>query len=403
MRNSRLCTQALSPNERALLFCKLRRPRGFKAVIVNHHDFARWWFDFPEEILVVGRWYGPRDGDVDRFPWDALHAQRLADEQAECRDAGNSRIDVWECINMPVPHSSDDMKRLNAFEYQWVEIMHSRGMKTVVGIFPRGNPPEEGIEWMEHFRPAIEASDYFGYHGYGKMPHILDGKEDLIFRHRRLLEAAGLPNHPTMLTEFGLDMGSAGHGYKTYLSDTAYVNQLKDSDRELRDTDDPAKYAFIFCHGTFGGWPTFDLTDAAATMLGQYIVGEGDVPEAGLVLTAHYRFEPSPNWRVIGDMSPADDEYCLPWQIPQEGSVQWRFTLLVDGKKEAELETPSFEVEWESGGYAIELLSPIEGATITTRTVELRVRVRQGSGGSKSLLGWFRSFQIRDRVQRGLK
>lgn len=398
MRKVRLCTQAVNPSGRAEAFCRIWEPRGFKVVIVNHGDFVLWWPNFPPDTLVVGRWYGPRGGDVDGYAWDAHHAQLLADEQAACRDAGNWRIDVWECINEPVVNSADDMKRLRDFELRWVEIMHGRGMKTCVGNFPVGNPPT--IEWMEHFHGAIAESDWFGQHGYGGSPNILDDKEWLLFRHRKLLEAAGLPNHPTMLTEFGLDEGGQGHGYKTYLSDEEYISQLKRADQELRSTNDPALYAFIFCHGSYGGWKTFDLTDPAAVMLGQYIAQEGDISEVGLVLTACYRFE-GLDWTEIGSMYPDEvpglsREYRLSWEIPREGTVTLRYKLFVDGEEKAQRETGAFVVDWTTEEYVIEAVTPKGGETITARRIELEVRLHQ-DGGDFSLRNLLRRIGGRGR------
>lgn len=395
MRKVRLCTQAVNPSGRAEAFCRIWEPRGFKVVIVNHGDFVLWWPGFPPDTLVVGRLYGPRGGDVDHYPWDAHHAQLLADEQAACRDAGNWRIDVWECVNEPVVNSADDMKRLRDFQLEWVKIMHGRAMKTCVGSFPVGNPPT--IEWMEHFHGAIAESDWFGYHGYGHAPDIMakDEQEWRLFRHRKLLEVAGLPNHPTMLTECGLDMGGGGQGYKTYLSDEEYISQLKRADQELRSTNDPAQYAFIFCHGSYGGWSTFDLTDEAAVMLGQYIKQEGDMPDPGPVLTAYYRFE-GLDWIEIGDMEPGEvsglsREYHLFWHIPQQGEFSLRYVEFIDGVETAQAETGAFTVDWQGEQHTIVPIFPIEGDVVNAHTLELRVQVHQGDGGAFSLRNVIRS------------
>jgi len=221
-RKSKLGIQALNPVNSALEFQRQYKARVFKVVIVNDHDFVNWWLDFPDDTLVIGRFYGT--GNIDRLEWTPENGIWLADRLKQV--AGfNKRIDVWECVNEPIVGSVADMQRLAEFERVWADRMHEHGLKTIVGNFSVGNPAD--ISLMKHFRPAMEAGDYFAYHAYGRPPHVLSDAEWWALRYRKLLEAAEY-EMPVLLTEGGIDAGGCPEcGYQSYMGALEYIEQLK--------------------------------------------------------------------------------------------------------------------------------------------------------------------------------
>lgn len=276
MRKSKLGIQALSPDGKALEWVKEVKPRIFKAVIVGAGDFVGWMPQIPEETFVVGRYFG--DGNIDYLPWTAANAVILADRIKLVHDMNHSRVDAWEGINEPVVHTVGAMQQLAEFQRVWALEMRAKGLSPIVGNFSVGNPPVEewnGTNLMEHFRPALEVGDRFGYHGYG-CPQVLSDSPFLALRYRRLFVEAGI-ERPVILTEFGVDCGSKGHGYKERWSDEHYVAQLMAADQVLQ-ADPLVHSAAIYCYGAWG-WKTFDLTRNAAGLLGEYIISQGDIPE----------------------------------------------------------------------------------------------------------------------------
>jgi len=255
------------PEIKALRWVQEYRPGLFKIVVCRPEDYAAWMRGIPDGVMLIARYYGA--GDVDYWEWTEANANTLADLMERAHEVLRGRVDAWECVNEPVVNSVPSMKRLAAFERAWAERMRARGLKTIVGNFAVGNPEPE---LMPYFRPALEAADYFGYHGYGA-PRILSGAEWYALRYRRLLEAAGLEK-PVILTEAGVDGGVLGgrlRGWRTFCTDDEYVAQLKEFDRVLQE-DERVVGATIFCYGNWDSrWQTFDLTSRAALLLGEYV------------------------------------------------------------------------------------------------------------------------------------
>jgi len=262
VRKSKLGVQALAVDAKALSWVKDVHPRVFKIVIVGDKDFTDW--DIPDDVFLIARYYG--QGDVDYWEWTKGNARTLAAKMVELSKLHGGRVDAWECINEPVVGSAASMKRLARFEKIWVETMHDYGLQTIVGNFAVGNPAN--ISLMQHFAPAIEVADYFGYHGYGCRKAI--GDEWTTFRYRKLLEAAGVEK-PVILTECGVDCGGPYKGYRKYWTDDEYALQLINFDRAL--LNDPRVFAAcVYCYGTFDQkWASFDLSARAAMSLGDHI------------------------------------------------------------------------------------------------------------------------------------
>lgn len=277
MRKSKLAIQALAPNGRALEWTIRYRPRGLKLVIVSPGDFVGWMHQIPEETFVVGRYFG--DGNIDHLPWTAENGVMLADRIKVVHDMNLGRIDAWECVNEPIVYTSDAMRRLAEFQRAWAVRMREKGLSPIVGNFSVGNPQvlsADGINLMQYFKPAMKEGDYFAYHGYG-CPEAMSHPRWQAQRYNELFVDAGM-SMPVILTECGRDCGSTGHGYKEKYSDEEYIPQLIQLDQALQ-ADKLVKLATIFCLGTYGSWKTFDLTENAGRLLGEYIVSQGDIEE----------------------------------------------------------------------------------------------------------------------------
>lgn len=276
MRRSKLGIQALSPAGKALEWVKRYRPRVFKVVIVSPGDFVGWMPQIPEETFVVGRYYG--DGNIDYLPWTPENGVMLADRISVVHRMNHSRVDAWEGINEPVVHTVGAMQQLAEFQRVWALEMRAKGLSPIVGNFSVGNPPTQAsnnLNLMRHFRPALGQGDAFAYHGYG-CPKILSDSPFLALRYRTLLAEAGI-ERPVILTEFGVDCGSTGHGYKERWTDSEYATQLILTDHVLQ-ADPLVHSAAIYCYGAWG-WETFDLTRNAARLVGEHIVSQGDIEE----------------------------------------------------------------------------------------------------------------------------
>lgn len=276
MRKSKLGIQALSPDGKALEWVKRYKPRVFKVVIVSPGDFVGWMPQIPEKTFVVGRYFG--DGNIDYLPWTPENGVMLADRIKIVHDMNHGRVDAWEAVNEPVVHTVEAMRRLAEFQRVWAESMRDKGLSPIVGNFSVGNPKvlsADGINLMQHFREAMRVGDYFASHGYG-CPEAMSDPKWQALRYRELFLDAGM-TMPVILTECGRDCGSTGHGYKEKYSDEQYIPQLIQLDQALQ-ADPLVKGATIFCYGAWG-WKTFDLTQNAARLVGEYIVSQGDIEE----------------------------------------------------------------------------------------------------------------------------
>jgi len=262
-----MAAQALNPDERALSFIRRYTPRTYKFIWVNMGDFDRWLEEIPSSVQVIGRIYGV-DGWVDRLPWTKEAAGVLATAIGKYHDYHQRKVWAWECVNEPVVKTVGEMQQLAAFEAEWARKVKLLGIRSIVGNFSNGCPEPD---LMPYFRPAIEEADYVGFHGYGPAGVLLKDADWLVLRYKMLMQAAGVKK-PVYLTEVGIGGGYKSHG----VSDEDYVRQLVELDKILQQ-DPLVEGAHIFCHGTYGGWSQYDLTDNAAHLLGEYIKQEGDV------------------------------------------------------------------------------------------------------------------------------
>lgn len=314
MRKSKLAIQALAPNGRALEWTMRYRPRGLKLVVVSPGDFVGWMHQIPEETFVVGRYFG--DGNIDHLPWTPENAVMLADRIKIVHDMNLGRIDAWECVNEPIAHTVDAMQRLAAFQRVWADNMRDKGLSPIVGNFSVGNPKvlsADGINLMQHFRPAMHLGDYFASHGYG-CPEAMSHPRWQAQRYNELFVDAGI-SMPVLLTECGVDCGSTGHGYKEKYSDEQYIPQLIQLDQALQ-ADELVKLATVFCLGTYGSWKTFDLTENAGRLLGEYIVSQGDIEEGDAGMEIKVRMKD-------GTIETTDFEEYRRRVVPREVYASW--------------------------------------------------------------------------------
>lgn len=311
MRKSKLGIQALAPNGRALEWTIRYKPRGLKLVIVSPGDFVGWMHQIPEETFVVGRYFG--DGNIDYLPWTFENAVMLAKRIKIVHDMNLGRIDAWECVNEPVVHTVEAMRQLAEFQRVWAIQMRANGLSSIVGNFSVGNPQVDSADntnLMHYFRPAMEAGNYFAIHGYG-CPEAMSHPRWQAMRYNELFVDAGM-SMPVILTECGRDCGSTGHGYKEKYSDEQYIPQLIQLDQALQ-ADRLVKLATVFCLGTYGSWKTFDLTENAGRLLGEYIVSQGDIEEEPEPEPP----PPPPEEDIAEELLEDLDHYLPPWNDGQ--------------------------------------------------------------------------------------
>jgi len=273
MRKSKLGIQCLNPADYGKDWIVEYRPRVAKLVIVNYGDYAKWMPEIPGDVYLIARYLGQQ---VDLWEWSVSNAKHLAAIHYDIHKANGERFDAFECINEPIVHTPLEMQKLAEFNRVWALELKAKcpELDVLVGSFSVGNPAD--ISLMKYFAPALKVADYLAYHGYG-CPEVLSDAEWYTLRYRKMIQAAGV-YRPTILTEFGIDCGAKGHGWRTYTTERKYLQQLKDADSEFMK-DNTIFGATIFAYGQYGGWPTFELSRWLATRLGDYIVEQGDIDE----------------------------------------------------------------------------------------------------------------------------
>jgi len=158
--------------------------------------------------------------------------------------------------------------------------MHQRGWKAVGGSFSVGWPD---INTAKDVGAGLAACDYWSVHEYSA-PSMYDGDGWYTLRYRKTvteLKAAGFPIRPLIITECGIDGGVIGRpktGWKSFVGEEEYLNQLKWYDSELM-RDEYVKAATIFVGGPNQDWTDFEVTESLATKLSSYIQVTPNPPE----------------------------------------------------------------------------------------------------------------------------
>ena len=129
--------------------------------------------------------------------------------------------------------------------------------------------------------PALVRCDYWSYHGYWQRPY--DPKDNWwAHRYREIVGEAkgmGFTLPPLIISETGADIGG-GHddGWRVqYGGDwNAFFADIKRYSAEL-DKDAYVQAATFFTSGPNDDWDMFEIDQANAIAMGQFVVG--DVPE----------------------------------------------------------------------------------------------------------------------------
>lgn len=170
-------------------------------------------------------------------------------------------IHVWMGPNEPYVRSLDERKALNAFTIRLAQRMHSigklyGGLSLSVG-WPNVNEAKDLAE-------CVPYCDYIFFHEYA-YPTMQSDSTWKCLRYRRTwaeLQALGIAQRPTVITECGLDDGQR-HGWKTFAkTEDEFINQLQWYDSEVQK--DP--YLLAYCLFTAGpiGWGDFEITETIA-------------------------------------------------------------------------------------------------------------------------------------------
>jgi len=190
-------------------------------------------------------------------------------------------VHAWESPNEPHPMWDYQFRiSLKEFLIKWSQLMHSRGWKTVGGSFSVGWP---NIDEAKDVGAGLAACDYWSVHEYSA-PTMYDEESWLCLRYRRTvqeLREAGFPIRPLIITECGIDggvldgtpVGVARPGWKTFCDNNVdlYMQQLAWYDSELMK-DEYVEAAAIFVGGPYQDWLDFEVTDALASKIANYMI-----------------------------------------------------------------------------------------------------------------------------------
>ena len=227
---------------------------------------------------VIARLYMPDSQEATYYKRGAAGA---VDYFARWRSRYNELPSVWcfESVNEPDVSTPQARQALVDFTVRWVELMHGIGKRTVALSL--------GVGWTDigcapDLARALAETDYWALHEYAA-PHMQDMAGWLMLRYRRTvaeLQAAGARIPPLLITECGIDGGTAGRpgkGWKTFTDRAGYLSQLAWYDKELQ-RDSYVEAATIFTSGPNWDWADFDVDQQLSQMLAAYIDAARDTP-----------------------------------------------------------------------------------------------------------------------------
>jgi hypothetical protein len=193
-------------------------------------------------------------------------------------------VTAWEAVNEPNLSDTSAAAKYRDFLEEWSRLMHSVGLKCCGGSIAVGNPKlscfDANNDVLRIIAPALSRCDYWSYHGYWQRPY--DPKDNWwAHRYREIVGEAkgmGFTLPPLIISECGADIGG-GHndGWRVqYNNDwNAYFADIKRYSGEL-NKDAYVVAATFFTSGPNGDWDMFEVDQANAIALGQFVVG--DVP-----------------------------------------------------------------------------------------------------------------------------
>jgi hypothetical protein len=202
-------------------------------------------------------------------------------------------VSAWEAANEPDISDTTKAAKYRDFLDEWSRLMHSVGLRCCGGSISVGNPKLKAFdgsnEELKIIAPALARCDYWSYHGYWQRPY---DPADNWWAHRyRLIvsecAAMGITLPPLIISEVGADIGG-GHndGWRVqYANDwNAYFADIKRYSAEL-NKDAYVQAATFFTSGPNDDWDMFEIDQAQAIALGQFVVGDVVTPPVDDLLT----------------------------------------------------------------------------------------------------------------------
>jgi len=158
-----------------------------------------------------------------------------------------------------------------AFHQRFIQRMHDKGRKVVVGNINVGWP---NYDQIDEIGAGIQGADFLGLHEYGHREGMWYEPDQtwLCLRYRRTAQWLGELGYSVpdiLITECGIDevVNGTHVAWKTVpLTADQYVEQLVWYEQELRK-DDFVKGAFIFTGTPNGDWMQFEVTEELAMKL----------------------------------------------------------------------------------------------------------------------------------------
>ena len=242
---------------------------------------------FQEGIKVIGRSYISETTERELILQGTRGAERYMEIHAGFL-ALRPYVHCWEGPNEPDVDGLDAVKLWVEFTARWIQIMHTRGYKVVIGSFsvgcPQGEPDEVKAKW-KLIGPVLEEADYLGLHEYSA-PTMQHDQGSLCLRYRmvvRLLKEMGFHIPPILITECGIDGGvmDPAHprtGWLTWCTDRQkYLEQLIWYDEEIeKDNAEPGPpqilAATIYNCGYYEPWANFELDEELFRLIVRYIL-----------------------------------------------------------------------------------------------------------------------------------
>ncbi len=215
---------------------------------------------------TIGRlWVGGDNVEAQYYQLGATGADAYF-ALCEPRYRAASWVHCWIGPNEPNPlYNAAVANQYAEFAPRWVELMHQKGYRAVVGSFSVGWPD---IGQAPMFRAMMQAADYLGLHEYAA-PTMQSGNGYWTLRYRRTikeLKDAGCRVPPILITECGIDGGLVGRGrtgWKGFCDKVTYQAQLAWYLAEI-NKDAEVLCAAPFVSGPSPDWVSFDVDEGLA-------------------------------------------------------------------------------------------------------------------------------------------
>lgn len=225
------------------------------------------------ETFIVGRFY--IDDGEQVFDDPENNAQAFFNRMRPDVERMRPYYSAWMGYNESVIKTPDEARTLSRFYVKWGALMRSINVPSASYSFSTGSPE---IDLWQYLVDGIRACDYLSLHEYSA-PHMSTGVTWLCLRYRRVYDLLPIDaRKPLLITETGIDGGSDGNpqwGWRQYMNESQYVNELRWYDSELK-RDSYVKGATIFALAGWGYKGSFSIVDANAVR--DYIATDDGTP-----------------------------------------------------------------------------------------------------------------------------